>query len=115
MARISPWRWFCEKRVYISPRLVHDYPELRRFFFARYFFDKVQAWLVLALAGLALAALTPLALLLGLPYVISRASEPSRTLRGPLRLVRVLIYLPRDLVSLSLLLAGSIRYRALLL
>ena len=92
------------------------YPELRRFFFARYFYDKTQAWLVLALFALALAALiSPLALLLTLPYVISRTLEPSRTLRGPLRLLRVAIYLPRDLVAMCLLLAGSIRYRALLL
>ena len=114
--RITPWRRLFVKQLYIFPRLVGAYPELRRFFFARYFYDKAQAWLVMALLGLALAALTtPLALLLALPYVISRALEPSRTLRGPLRLLRVAIYLPRDLVAMCLLLAGSIRYRALLL
>lgn len=115
VARISPGRWFIEKRLFICPRIVHKYPELRRFFFARYFFDKIQAWLVLALLGLALAALTPLALLLALPYAVTRASEPSQTLRGPMRLLRVPLYFPRDLASLGLLLAGSVRYRALLL
>jgi glycosyltransferase involved in cell wall biosynthesis len=114
--RLRPWRWFCAKKtLFICPHLVRRYPELRRFFFARYFFDKIQAELVLALVGLALAVVTRMAMVLALPYVITRVAQPSRTLRGPRRLLRVLFYLPRDLVSLGLLLAGSVRFRALLL
>lgn len=112
---ITLWRWLFNKHLYIFPRFLHDYPELRRFFFARYFFDKVHAWLVLALVGFALAALALPALLLALPYIITRASEPTRTFRSALRVLRVLAYLLRDLASLGILLAGSARYRALLL
>jgi glycosyltransferase involved in cell wall biosynthesis len=113
--RLSPLRWFWVKSLFVCPRLVRRYPELRRFFFARYFFDKIQAELVLALVGLGVGMVAWPALLLVLPYVITRVSEPSRTLRGPLRLLRALFYFPRDLMSFGLLLAGSVRFRALLL
>jgi glycosyltransferase involved in cell wall biosynthesis len=108
-------RWLFIKRHYIWPRLASKFPELRPFLFARYFFDRHQACLCLLLIGLALAAWMPLALILCLPYAISRGSEPTRTLTGPLRLLRVLVYLPRDFLSLIILSAGSLRYRSLLL
>ena len=108
-------RWLFIKRHHIWPRLAGQFPELRPHFFARYFFDRHQACLCLLLVGLTLAAWTPLALLLSLPYAISRGSEPTRTLTGPLRVIRVLVYLPRDVLSLILLAAGSLRYRSLLL
>lgn len=115
IVRISPWQWICVKRLFICPMIVQKHPELRRFFFGRYFFDKVQACLTLAILGTVIAARFPAVLVLALPYVFIRVSEPSGTLRGPLRLLRVLLYLPRDLVSMGLLLAGSVRYGALLL
>jgi len=115
VVRISPWRWICVKHLYICPMLVRKHPELRRFFYRRYFFDKFQAFLLLAVLGLILGIRLPLALLLVLPYAYLRVSEPSGTLRGPMRLLRFLFYLPKDLVSMSLLLAGCIRFRALLL
>lgn len=115
VARISPRQWLFNKRLYIVPDILRKYPELRAFFPARYFYDKFQAGLCMALAGAALARITPFALLLALPYAVGRAAEPTRTLRGPLRLLRVLIYLVRDTASLSILLAGSLRYRSLLL
>jgi glycosyltransferase involved in cell wall biosynthesis len=115
VVRLTVWRWLLNRHLYILPRLLRDHPELRGFFFRRYFFDHVQALLVLGLVGLALGALFWPALLLAIPYAVTRVSEPSRSLHGPLRFLRVLIYLPRDLGSLCILLAGSIRYRALLL
>lgn len=115
VVRISLWQLFVFKRIYIFPRLLHDFPELRYFFFARYFYNKTHAWLILGLLGLALSPLTYFTFLLVLPYVIGRASEPTRMLKGPLRLLRVLIYLVRDVIALCLLLAGSIRFGALLL
>ena len=113
--RREAWRWFYDKPLFILPHLVSRYPELRQFFYARFFFDRIHAALSLAIAGAALAPLQPAALLLAMPYFVSRAREPSLTLRGPRRLLRPLLYLPRDLVSFGLLLAGSVRFGALLL
>jgi cellulose synthase/poly-beta-1,6-N-acetylglucosamine synthase-like glycosyltransferase len=115
VVRMPLWRWFIDKHVYICPRFVRQFPELRRFFYARYFFDRTQAWTLLAVLGIALAPLYWATLLLMAPYILFRTSEPSRTLRGPLRLLRAVLYAPRDLASLVLLVAGSIRFRALLL
>lgn len=112
---IPAWRWFFETRMSTVPLVIRGYPELRRFFYARYFFDRTQALLVLALAGLALAFLSPFALILALPYALHRILQPSQTLKGPLRLARALLYFPRDLATLGALVAGSIRYGSLLL
>jgi glycosyltransferase involved in cell wall biosynthesis len=113
--RITVVQWLFDKRLYVLPRVVRDHPEVRRFFFARYFFDQAQAALVLLLAGLFGTLLSPWTPVLGLPYVLLRGSEQTRALRGPLRLLRVLCYLPRDMSSLLVLAAGSLRYRRLLL
>ncbi len=115
LIRIPAWRWFFETRMSTVPLVIQRHPELRRFFYARYFFNQTQALLVTALVGLPLALLTPLSLVLAIPYAVHRIAEPSRTLKGPLRLARALIYVPRDLATLGALVAGSIRYRALLL
>ena len=108
-------RWFFEVQVGTVPRVVRWHPHLRRFFFARYFYNRNQALFVLGLVGLGASLATPGALLLLLPWFADRVREPSRTLKGPLRLVRPLLYFPRDLATFGALLAGSIRYRALLL
>ena len=113
--RREAWRWFVDQRLYILPRLVGDYPELRQFFFAGYFLDRMHAATGAALLGLAFAWLAPASLLAVLPYVVMRTTESSRSLHGPARMLRPLFYLPRDLVSFCLLLAGSIRFRSLLL
>lgn len=112
---IPPWRWFFETRMSAVPLVVSGYPELRQFFYARYFYNRTQALLTLGLLGVVGAVAHPAALLLALPYVIDRTSEPSQTLKGPLRLLRAALYLPRDLATLAALLLGSIRYRTLLL
>ncbi len=115
VVKMPPWRWVFSKRLFIYPLMLKEFPEMRSLVFAGVFYDKIHALLLLALAGVGFALATPWALLLVLPYVLGRTSQSSRTLRGPIRLLRVLLYLPRDLVSLSILLAGSIRYRYLLL
>lgn len=112
---ISVSRWICIKRHAIWPRLVRNIPELRRCFFARYFFDRHQAALLAALVATLLAVVTPWTLLAWIPYVLSRGVQPTRSLRGPLRLLRVLVYLPRDVLSMGQLTLSSIRYRTLLL
>ena len=108
-------RWIYVRRLWVWPSLVKRFPELRRVFFARYFHDRHQAWIILVLIGLLLSAFTPYALALCVPYVISRGIEPTRTLRGPLRLVRVAAYALRDVTSLLIFIAASIRFRSLLL
>ena len=112
---ITPWRWLFSKRLFIWPRLKRAVPELRPFFVWGCFFDRAQAGFALGLAGTALALVTPEALVAWAPYAAIRASEPTRTLRGPLRLLRVLLYAPRDALTFLVLLAGSIRFRSLLL
>lgn len=108
-------RWILVRRLVLWPGLVKRFPELRRFFFARYFYDRHQAALLLGLTATAAAWWWPVLLLLWLPYAVSRGSEPTRTLRGALRPVRVLVYLLRDVVSLGLFVASSLRYRSILL
>jgi len=107
--------WLVDHHLYIVPHLIAKFPELRNSFFGRYFLDRFQAALVLAYMGCALAVATPFTLALALPYFVLRGAEPSRTLRGPLRLARVFLYLPRDTASLCVLVAGSIRFSTLLL
>ena len=111
----SPWKWLFIKNLYCIPRLTRRFPELRRYMVCSYFFDLGHALLALAFAGIVLAFVEPWALLLSLPYAAYRASEPTRTLRGVLRLVRVGFYFVRDTLSFLILLAGSVRYRSLLL
>jgi len=112
---VSPWRWLVARRLVVWPRLVGRFPELRRFLVGRYFWDAGQALLAPALAGAALAWATPWALLLAAPYAVYRGGPSSRSFPGPLRPLRILPYLARDLVSLVLLLVGSLRHRCLVL
>ena len=113
---ISPWKWLYTKQFFIWPLLVGRFPELRPYLYARYFYDRAQAALVLALVGALLAYVTtPFALLACIPYLALRFSEPTNTLSGLRRPLRVAAYLLKDLTTLALLLAGSVRYRSLLL
>jgi glycosyltransferase involved in cell wall biosynthesis len=112
---IPIYRWFVHKSLFVWPSLVKRFPELRNFFIARYFYDRAQALFALALGGILLSAIWPIFLTLTAPYLAMRASEPSATLRGALRVLRPAFYLPRDAICFALLLAGSVRYRALLL
>lgn len=109
------WKWLFIERLFVVPRLTRRFPELRRFMVWRYFFDRAQAWFVVALAGLAFAGLHPAFLVLVVPYAVFRASEPTKTLGGFLRPLRVPPYFLRDSCSFLILAAGSVRYRSLLL
>ena len=110
------WRdWIWIDRLEVFPALIAKYPELRPFFYFRYFYDRAQMLVLLALAGLVLSDYYFAFLFLVVPYVVFRASEPTRSLKGILRLGRPVVYLLRDLASLFLLVSGSVRSRALLL
>jgi len=113
--RISVARWLCDPRFFLCAECVRRVPELRQFFVARYFYDWIQAWFTLALAGAAGAFVTPWSLALCVPYAIARGGGRTNTLGGVLRPLRVLFYLPRDAATFGLLVAGSIRARRLLL
>jgi GT2 family glycosyltransferase len=108
-------RWFVTKQEFIYPKLVRDHPELREYMFGRYFYSRTQALFLLALLGVAGAFFHWAALVAIVPYFWSRASEPSATLKGPLRLLRPLLYIPRDAITLGMLIAASIKFRSLLL
>ena len=112
---LSMARWIVIKRMIVFPWMIRRFPELRRFFYARYFYDKAQALLVLGLAGVLLCAFSWWTLLLCMPYVLFRGSESSGTLRGILRVLRPCCYMLRDFSTLVLLVIGSVRSGALLL
>jgi glycosyltransferase involved in cell wall biosynthesis len=112
---ISVWHWLYEKRMFKLPWLVREVPEMKEVFYLGYFFDRAHACLALLLFGVALSPFSPFWLLACVPYVVVRASEPTRSLRGVRRILRALIYLPRDLLAFGVLLLGSLRYRTLLL
>jgi glycosyltransferase involved in cell wall biosynthesis len=111
----SPWKWLFIWRLFGIPRLTKGFPEIRRFMAYGYFLDRGHALLALALVGILSAVFQPWCLLLCLPYGIFRASEPTRSMRGLLRPLRVAPYFVRDVFSFLILLAGSVRYRSLLL
>lgn len=115
VVQVSVWRWLYVKRLYLWPSLTRKIPELRQFFFARYFWDQAQAYLILAAIGAGLAWFSPLFLPMCLPYVILRSATKSKSFPGILRPLRVLPYLARDTVWFLLLLYGSVRSRCLLL
>ena len=111
----TPWQWLFIKRLFCVPRLTRRFPELRRFMVCSFFFDRGHALLALALAGITGAVTQPFLAILVLPYCIFRASEPTRSMRGLLRPLRIAPYFVRDVLSMLILLAGSLRYRSLLL
>jgi glycosyltransferase involved in cell wall biosynthesis len=112
---ISVRRWLINEQLFIFPFLLRKFPELRQFFFARYFYDRTQACFVTAIAGIALAPLHAAGLLLTLPYAVVRGAERSATLKGPLRVLRIPTYFIRDSASFFVLLIGSVRFRSVLL
>jgi len=114
--RITPMQWLLEPRnMYVWPHLVKKHPGLREHLYLGYFLTKRSALFDLALAGVFLAVLHPVALVLVLPYVIYRLGEPSRRSNPVLKAVRLIAGIPRAFVVFAMLLMGSVRYRAVLL
>jgi len=112
---ISITRWIWIERSSLFPKLVRKYPEIRSFFFGRYFFDLYQAAMALGLLGTVLSPWNAAFLLLWIPYVIARGAGPTKSLRGPLRIIRVGVYFLRDVSTFIILTRASIKYRSLLL
>ncbi|PKG93199.1 glycosyltransferase family 2 protein [Paraglaciecola sp. MB-3u-78] len=113
--KVTPWQWLFDKRMMVVPRIPKDFPQTRRFFYMRYFFDYTQATYSIALIGLLGIVISWFSLLLLLPYCFARGSEKTQALKGPLRLIRVGIYFVKDSCNFIQLLRGSIRYKSLLL
>jgi glycosyltransferase involved in cell wall biosynthesis len=109
------WDWIWLRPLLIMPFLKGRYPEIEPCFYRKYFYNKAQAFLLMGLSGLALTWLTPFFLCLWVPYLLHRASQPTRTLIGPLRALRPLFYCVHDFASFILLSVGSIRARTVLL
>jgi glycosyltransferase involved in cell wall biosynthesis len=112
---VSIFQWIHNPRMVIWPALARRFPEIRTFFFARYFFDRFQAFLFLGLVGTAFAFLSAWCLVAWIPYLIARSAGPARTLGGLGRVLRPLVYLPHDACRFYSLLMGSIRARAVVL
>jgi glycosyltransferase involved in cell wall biosynthesis len=112
---ISVQEWLWQKRGLLWPSLVKAVPELRQHLFARYFMNAAHAGAFLLILGIIGTLASPWLLLVALPYFFIRASEPSKTLRGPLKLLRPLMYLGRDVLAVCGLAVISIRTRSLLL
>lgn len=113
--KVTPVQWLFDKRMVVVPRIPKDFPQTRRFFYLRYFFDFSQATYCLALIGLIGVSITWFSLVLLLPYCFARGGEQTQALRGPLRLIRVGIYFVKDSCNFFQLLRGSIRYKSILL
>lgn len=112
---LGPWQWLFIKRLYGFPRLTRYIPGFRRHLFAFYFLDLGQALFTLTLAGIVLGVFHPWALLLAAPYAVFRASEPTQSLKGVLRPLRIAPYFARDVFSFLILVTASLRYRSLVL
>ena len=112
---LSPWQWLFIYRLFCIPKLIRRFPELRRFMAYTYFFDRGQAFFALALLGILLSWKNPWTLIFCLPYAAFRASEPTKSLAGVLRPLRIIPYFFRDVFSFVILSLGSIKYRSLLL
>jgi len=113
---ITKREWIWQKRQMLWPHLVRVVPELRsEVMYGGYFLNSAHAGATLLLLGIIGCALSPWSLLLAVPYFAIRASEPSKSLRGPLKLVRPLVYLGRDVAAVCGMAIASVRARSLLL
>lgn len=106
------------KHIYVVPWLVAQIPELRRFLYAGYFLNRGHALVLAAVAGdialVALTGFTPLLLAPWLPYALGNLAEPGKS-KGLLRVARIGAHLVRDASSLVILVAGSLRFRCMVL
>lgn len=115
VSRHSFGSWLIDPHYRLWPLMVRRVPEFRRHFFLRYFLYPGQFWLIVALAGMLGALWWAPCLLLALGYWGDCALRPTRFWRGPLRAVRVLVCLPRDLLILVALTVSSLRHRCVVL
>jgi hypothetical protein len=112
----SALRWLLWPRRYSNwPAKAARYPEVRRTLFLGTFVDPVHACFDLAVVGLAVAALgrRRAGFALMVPYLVAFAR--TRSLKGRVPGVKAALYVVRDGVAFSALVAGSLRYRTVVL
>lgn len=112
---LKEWLWW-PRRLYAWPYLVKKHPEIRPHLYRRYFLDRRTAAFNLVVLGAILAlAWHPAALLLCIPYIIVRYTEPTRHRNPITRTLRLIVGLPRAMVFFLALFCGSIWFRSVLL
>ncbi len=111
--QLGALRWLIDEACYSFglPRLVRSHPQIRQHLFWGYFSEKAYAFVFLMLMAAPLMLVHWSAALLCAPYICCRASESSRFWRGIFKPFRALVYLPRDLATVSILLFSSIKHR----
>jgi cellulose synthase/poly-beta-1,6-N-acetylglucosamine synthase-like glycosyltransferase len=111
---LSPRQWLLWPRRYSNwPAKAARYPGFRKYLVLGVWVSPIHAWFDLALLGVAAAPWAPPALLLVCPYVVEFARK--RGLRGKFPPAKAAAHVAWDFVALGVLLAGSVRYRRLVL
>jgi GT2 family glycosyltransferase len=114
---LSFYRWLAEPLFFKNiPYLVRKYPALRDSMYHRYFLTKDTCLFNLLLVALLAGLYFPLlGLILSLPYFVERYRNGSRIQGIPLRLIRVIVGIPRGAFMWYALVRGSLRARTTLL
>ncbi|HVD01826.1 MAG TPA: glycosyltransferase family A protein [Candidatus Dormibacteraeota bacterium] len=111
---LSARAWLLWPRRFSNwPAKAARYPGFRRHLYLGFWVSPIHLYFDLALLGLLLAFLNPAALLLLVPYLVEFAR--TRSLRGRFPPAKALAHLAWDAVAFAALVAGSVRYRALVL
>jgi glycosyltransferase involved in cell wall biosynthesis len=112
--RLDPFRWVLWPTHYVNwPAKAARYPGFRRHLFLGLWVRPMNAAFDLALAGLVASIRWRRTALLAIPYAALFVG--SRGLQGRLPAVKVALHAARDLTSFASLVAGSVRYRAVVL
>src|SRR5690606_12359631 len=102
--------------MHVWPYLVKKHPDIRRHVYQRYFLDRRTASFNLLVLGVLLGLLwNSWALLLCIPYIAVRYTEPTRHRNPIISSVRLVAAFPRACVFFAALLSGTIRFRSVLL
>ena len=98
------------------PKVVKRHPEQRAHLHRRVFWQHRHMWMLFALAGLALTRRQPAALLWTAPYVLYALPDRRARRIGRLRAVAELPgTVALDASELAVMIAGSVRYRTVML
>jgi glycosyltransferase involved in cell wall biosynthesis len=113
--RLTPLAWIVDEGccAWGLPMIVRTHPQIRQYLFWRYFSERAHAFLPFLFLGFALLVFHWSALLLCIPYVVSRASDSTRSWSSFIKPLRALVYLPRDIATFTVLLMSSIKHRTL--
>lgn len=115
--RLSPLRWLREALFLKNlPLLVKHWPQMRRHMYLGYFVHRQSAGCALGVLGTLWVPMLGLwSLLAWLPYAAIRFAEGGRFSNPLILAARLLVGMPRALLTTGVLAYGSIRHRCLLL